>query len=193
MKRVIERRRGPKGIQAPSEQHCGIVTTWRTVRSETPLGVVGVVAVVAADPSPPLSNTYAPPKADFTMDCTTIPTEARLPMISCRVIPRYVNDPPGLKAGIAIGSRVYSAIIGDRSITGRYIQGEESDSAVTAKVKRSDSSNENTRSFDIGKRRFRRWQRTSDSLMYSDIRSLMVNLFDRLRKIRQILRWNLLW
>nr|XP_012220210.1 PREDICTED: uncharacterized protein LOC105670991 isoform X2 [Linepithema humile] len=82
MKRVIERRRGPKGIQAPSEQHCGIVTTWRTVRSETPLGVVGVVAVVAADPSPPLSNTYAPPKADFTMDCTTIPTEARLPMIS---------------------------------------------------------------------------------------------------------------
>jgi len=43
------------------------VTTWRTARSETPLGVVGVAAVVAADPSPPLSNTYAPPRAGFTM------------------------------------------------------------------------------------------------------------------------------
>ncbi|KAI4480116.1 hypothetical protein M0804_010477 [Polistes exclamans] len=44
-----------------------IVTTWRTARSVTPLGVVGVVAAVAVDPSPPLSNTYASPKADFTM------------------------------------------------------------------------------------------------------------------------------
>lgn len=43
------------------------MTTWRTARSETPLGVVGVAAVVAADPSPPLSNTYVPPRAGFTM------------------------------------------------------------------------------------------------------------------------------
>lgn len=42
-----------------------IVTTWRTARSVTPLGAVGVAAVVAADPSPPLSSIYA--KADFTM------------------------------------------------------------------------------------------------------------------------------
>lgn len=50
----------------------GIVTTWRTVRSGTPPGVVGVAAVVAADPSPPLSNTYAPPKENFTMvSCTS--------------------------------------------------------------------------------------------------------------------------
>lgn len=45
-----------------------IVTTWRTVRSEILFGAVGVAAVgVAADPSPPLSNTYAPPKEDFIM------------------------------------------------------------------------------------------------------------------------------
>lgn len=49
----------------------GIVTTWRTARNGTLFGVVGVAAVVAADPSPPLSNTYAPPKEDFTMvSCT---------------------------------------------------------------------------------------------------------------------------
>lgn len=45
----------------------GIVTTWRTARSGTPPGVVGVAAAVAADPSPPLSNTYAPPRENFTM------------------------------------------------------------------------------------------------------------------------------
>lgn len=45
----------------------GIVTTWRTARSETPLGVVGVAAVVAADPSPPLSSTYVLLRAGFTM------------------------------------------------------------------------------------------------------------------------------
>lgn len=45
----------------------GIVTTWRTDRNETPLGAVGVAAVVAASLSPPLSNTYAPPRAGFTM------------------------------------------------------------------------------------------------------------------------------
>ncbi|XP_061940076.1 uncharacterized protein LOC108003973 isoform X3 [Apis cerana] len=43
------------------------VTIWRTARSVTPLGAVGVAAVLAADPSPPLSSNCTPPKANFTM------------------------------------------------------------------------------------------------------------------------------
>ncbi|KAL6423594.1 hypothetical protein ACFW04_010257 [Cataglyphis niger] len=61
------RKRGKMAIGALMELLTRIVTPWRTARSGTPPGVVGVAAVVAADPSPPLSNTYAPPREDFTM------------------------------------------------------------------------------------------------------------------------------
>jgi hypothetical protein len=67
----------------------GSATTWRTVRSATFSGAVGVAAGVAADPSPPLSSTYASPKRNVTMVSTELPPRPAFPGFPPRADPAH--------------------------------------------------------------------------------------------------------